>query len=227
MRLLLAIALLLAPLTAGAENPAQALESKVSLTELSAAADLVALVQARDTDYFMRRDIPVSGSAFLKVLIPYKMDQDLDLVEVYEKGLHENECYFPNPTVFEEGRRYLLFVIRDPDDPERPRIKMLDFGLAQLHVDDQDVRLTTTGTVMGTPLYMSPEQARGESVDRRTDLYATAAVLYESLAGQPPFVGESYNAVLAQVFERNPDEDAIASSSPPLRSSASRFHTRR
>lgn len=93
----------------------------VSLGELAAKADLVALVQARDTDYFMRRDIPVSGSAYLRVLIPYKTDQALDLVEVYEKGLHDNECYFPNPTVFEEGRRYLLFARRDAEHPERYR----------------------------------------------------------------------------------------------------------
>lgn len=121
MRLLFIFALLLTPLTVSAEQAADASTSAVSLTELAAAADLVALVQARDTDYFLRRDIPVSGSAFLKILIPYKMDQDIDLVEVYEKGLHDNECYFPNPTVFEEGRRYLLFVKRDPEDPERYR----------------------------------------------------------------------------------------------------------
>ncbi|MEJ2383917.1 MAG: hypothetical protein P8Y54_05905 [Xanthomonadales bacterium] len=92
-----------------------------SLTELAAAADLVALGQVRDTDYRRQRDIPVSGSAFLKILIAYKADRHEDLVEVYEKGLHEHECYFPNPTVFEEGRRYLLFLRRDPEDPERYR----------------------------------------------------------------------------------------------------------
>lgn len=113
--------MVLTPFVAIAAEPEDSRVSAVSLTDLAASADLVALVQARDTDYFMRRDIPVSGSAFLKILIPYKMDQDIDLVEVYEKGLHENECYFPNPTVFEEGRRYLLFVKRDPEDPERYR----------------------------------------------------------------------------------------------------------
>lgn len=93
----------------------------ISLTGLAAKSDLVVLAQARDTDYLMHREIPVSGSAYLRVLIPYKTDQSLDLVEVYEKGLHENECYFPNPTVFEEGRRYLLFLVRDPEHPERYR----------------------------------------------------------------------------------------------------------
>jgi hypothetical protein len=85
----------------------------ISLTDLAAAADLVAVAQVRDTDYLTRRNIPISGSAYLKILIPYKLDRHTDLVEVYEKGLHENECYFPNPSVFEEGRRYLVFLIRE------------------------------------------------------------------------------------------------------------------
>ncbi len=95
--------------------------SPISLAELTANADLVILAQVKDTDYFMRRDIPVSGSAYLKVLIPYKTDHPADLIEVYEKGLHDHECYFPNPSVFEEGRRYLLFLKKDPEDEKRYR----------------------------------------------------------------------------------------------------------
>jgi hypothetical protein len=113
--LLIATALPGLPAAEDAAGPAP----PARLTDLAAAADLVALVQVRDTDYLTRRDIPVSGSAFLQVLIPYKSDRPADLVEVYEKGLHDNECYFPNPTVFEEGRRYLLFARRDPEDAER------------------------------------------------------------------------------------------------------------
>lgn len=97
----------------------------ISLAELAAKADLVALAQVRDTDYFNRRGIPVSGSAYLRILIPYKAGQADEIIEVYEKGLHEHECYFPNPDVYEEGRRYLLFLRMDPERPERYR------GLAQ------------------------------------------------------------------------------------------------
>jgi hypothetical protein len=93
----------------------------VSLAELAAAADLVVLAQAKDTDYLRRRDIPVSGSAYLKVLISYKGATPVDIIEIYEKGLHDQECYFPDPTVFEEGRRYLLFLVRDPEDETRFR----------------------------------------------------------------------------------------------------------
>lgn len=91
----------------------------VSLSSLAAKADLVAVVQVADTDYVYTRDFPSEGSAFLKVLIPYKpRDTREDIIEVFEKGLHPNECYFENPTVFEEGRRYLGFFRRNPQDPE-------------------------------------------------------------------------------------------------------------
>ena len=92
-----------------------------TLAELAGAADFVGLAQVRDTDYLRRRGIPVSGSAYLAVLIAYEADQATDLIEIYDRGLHEYECYFPNPTVFEEGRRYLVFLRRDPEHAERYR----------------------------------------------------------------------------------------------------------
>ncbi|MEE8495027.1 MAG: hypothetical protein V3S21_00990 [Xanthomonadales bacterium] len=93
----------------------------ISLADLGEKAAVIVLAQVKDTDYFYRRAYPVSGSAYLKILIAYKIDRPMELIEVYEHGLHENECYFPNPTVFEEGRRYLLFLQPDPVQPERYR----------------------------------------------------------------------------------------------------------
>ncbi len=110
-----------AALRANDERPAP----PISLADLGAKADVIVLAQVKDTDYFYRHGYPVSGSAYLKILIPYRIDKPADIIEVYEKGLHPNECYFPNPTVFEEGRRYLLFLQRDAEHPERYR------GLAQ------------------------------------------------------------------------------------------------
>lgn len=121
MRWITALLILLTAALACAEDASRPAITPISLAELVAKADVVALAQAKDTDYLLRREIPVSGSAYLKILIPYKMDQAADMVEVYEKGLHERECYFPNPTVFEEGRRYLLFLARDVEYPERYR----------------------------------------------------------------------------------------------------------
>jgi hypothetical protein len=87
-----------------------------TLEQLAGSADFIALVQVLDTDYEYAREFPVGGTAFLRVLIPYKLDRPLpDIVEVYEEGLHAGECYFPNPPLTEEGRRYLLFARRNPD----------------------------------------------------------------------------------------------------------------
>ena len=94
----------------------------VSLSELASRADLVAVAQVRDTDYVYTRSFPSEGSAYLKILIAYKMNQPgQDIVEVYDKGLHPNECYFDNPVYPDEGRRYLVFFRIDPDDPKTYR----------------------------------------------------------------------------------------------------------
>jgi hypothetical protein len=126
----------------------------VSLAELARQAELVALAQVRDTDYRMQRGIPVSGSAFLRLLIPYKLDRPElrsgDIVEVYERGLRAGECYFPNPTVYEEGRRYLLFLRRDPEAPERYR--GLTPGCAIDVLVDRDNRYVLRIPVTGIPL---------------------------------------------------------------------------
>ena len=129
------------------------------LTALAAAADLVALAQVRDTDYRTQRDIPVSGSAFLRILIAYKADRDDELVEVYEAGLHEHECYFPNPTVYEEGRRYLLFLRHDPDDAERYRGLPAGCALEVLVTGDNRyaLRYPATGIDLGEALDQSAE----------------------------------------------------------------------
>ncbi|HEY2735627.1 MAG TPA: serine/threonine-protein kinase, partial [Polyangiales bacterium] len=78
---------------------------------------------------------------------------------------------------------------------EQRVVKLLDFGLAKfLSPEDDPIQgatLTMHGMVMGTPLYMAPEQAAGRSVDARVDVYAAGCVLFEMLAGRPPFLGES------------------------------------
>ena len=104
--------------TVNIKNEEQKKQS-VSLTELATKADLVAIAQVKDTDYVFTRSFPSEGSAYLKILIAYKVNRPgEEIIEVYEKGLHPYECYFENPTVFEEGRRYLVFFRNDPEDPE-------------------------------------------------------------------------------------------------------------
>ena len=73
-------------------------------------------------------------------------------------------------------------------------IKVMDFGIAKA-LDDVDATITHAWTVVGTAQYLSPEQARGETADARSDLYATGCLLYELIVGQPPFVAETPVAV--------------------------------
>jgi serine/threonine-protein kinase len=81
---------------------------------------------------------------------------------------------------------------------QRDVAKLLDFGLVQDLSADADDRLTRTGTVLGTPAYMSPEQAAGESVvDARGDVYGLGAVAFFALTGRPPFQGKSLGQLVA------------------------------
>lgn len=87
-------------------------------------------------------------------------------------------------------------------------VKVLDFGLARppVPVDDgKSPNITHTGTMMGTPRYMAPEQVVGEALDPRTDIYAAGAVLFEMLAGRPPFVGRTIvDQMYATMHEKPP-----------------------
>src|SRR5579885_840846 len=69
------------------------------------------------------------------------------------------------------------------------QVKVVDFGIAKLKSDEQ--KLTTTGVRIGSPLYMSPEQARGEEVDHRSDIYSMGCLMFAALTGAPPICGES------------------------------------
>ena len=80
-------------------------------------------------------------------------------------------------------------------------VKILDFGLAKLAGTEG---VTQTGTTVGTVAYMSPEQARGEEVDHRTDIWSLGVVLYEMLTGQQPFQGENLLAISNAILEQEP-----------------------
>src|SRR5262245_10853643 len=84
-------------------------------------------------------------------------------------------------------------------------VKLLDFGLARpVSASLETTSLTVPGVVMGTPRYMAPEQARGEEVDARCDLFAAGAVLFEMLSGRPAFPGGSAIDVLHAVLHDQP-----------------------
>jgi serine/threonine-protein kinase len=108
-------------------------------------------------------------------------------------------------------------------------VKLLDFGLAKAieaepspeadlsHSPTLSRRMTEAGLILGTAGYMSPEQARGKPVDRRTDIWALGVVLFEMLTGQRLFTGETVSDVLAAVLTREPDWSALPATASGVR----------
>ena len=124
---------------------------------------------------------------------PLKLDQALDIAVQTAQGLqaaHEKDI------VHRDIKSANLMVT------PQGQVKIMDFGLAQL---TERSKLTETTTILGTPSYMSPEQAVGEKTDRRTDLWSQGVVLYEMVTGRLPFEGERQEAVLFGISNQEPE----------------------
>jgi serine/threonine protein kinase len=122
------------------------------------------------------------------------------LEEAHEKGIIHRDLKPANIKVTPDGK-----------------VKVLDFGLAKAYEREQanmtasnsptimSMAATNAGMILGTAAYMSPEQARGKSVDARTDIWAFGCVIYEMFTGRPVFEGETATDILAKIIEREPD----------------------
>jgi serine/threonine protein kinase len=110
-----------------------------------------------------------------------------------------------------------LFMVRDPEAFNGERPKILDFGIAKLNGDEPGRMRTRTGALMGTPVYMSPEQCRGSGqLDHRSDIYSLGCVLFHLITGRPPFDMEGMGEIIsAHLREAAPAPSMLVQGMPP------------
>jgi len=125
-----------------------------------------------------------SGSLSIEQVKDYALQIALGMQEAHGKQIVHRDIKSANIMVTPDGR-----------------IKIMDFGLAKLA---GRVQITKTGTTVGTAAYMSPEQARGETVGAQSDLFSLGVVLYEMLSGKLPFQGEYEAAVAYSILNSDP-----------------------
>jgi Tol biopolymer transport system component len=150
---------------------------------------------------------------------PLPLDEALDAARQVAAGLH---------AAHETGIVHRDLKPANVKITSEGQVKVLDFGLAKTYGpvavsgpsgSGPSMTMTTAGTaagmILGTAAYMSPEQARGKPVDRRTDVWAFGCLLYEMLAGRVAFPGETVTDVLAAIVHKDPDWDALPPAARP------------
>ncbi len=132
-------------------------------------------VDGETLDVVLRREGFINTEYFLELFIQIAEA----LVHAHTKGVVHRDLKPSN----------IMLVKKD----DQELVKVLDFGIARVLQRDEETtsaQLTTTGAVLGSPVYMSPEQCLSKSIDERSDVYSLGAVMYHALTGQPPFVGD-------------------------------------
>jgi len=145
------------------------------------------LVRGEDLGTILKRD----GALTFRRAAPIILQTCGALGEAHELGIVHRDLKPEN-----------LLISRTKDG--RDHVKVLDFGLAKLTAREDTADVTGKGEVIGTPYYMSPEQIRGEDLDRRSDIYSLGAVMYRALSGQPLFTAKTPVGVLTRHLSDEP-----------------------
>jgi eukaryotic-like serine/threonine-protein kinase len=143
------------------------------------------LLAGEDLASLLRREGPMATSRAANLMAQACIG--LKGAHAYESGIVHRDLKPEN-----------LFICRDSNGDEI--LKVLDFGIAKILDSKAHGPKTDTGAAIGTPYYMSPEQAEGGPIDQRTDIYAIGAILYEILCGRKAHPGDSYNRVIANIL---------------------------
>ena len=125
------------------------------------------------------------------------------LAEAHDKGLVHRDLKPSN-----------VFLVPMGDDPDF--VKVLDFGIAKVASEGLTTEITQKGSVLGTPTYMSPEQARSDDIDGRSDLYALGVLLYQLISGRPPFAGDTPLATILKHVEDDVPPFDVPGAPPPV-----------
>jgi hypothetical protein len=182
-------------------------------------AAIYGLEEEDDTHYLVLELVPGETLAERIARGPIPVEEALEIAtkiadaleEAHERGIVHRDLKPANVKLTEGGK-----------------IKVLDFGLAKAFAEegaegDAATSMSPTitrdatrvGVILGTAAYMSPEQAKGKQIDRRADVWAFGAVLYEMLTGRRAFEGEDVSETLAYVLTKEPDWDALPADTPP------------
>ena len=143
------------------------------------------LLDGEDLAQLMERESHLDAIAAVQLLLPIGHG----LATAHAKGIVHRDVKPEN-----------IYLAKDEVVTTQP--KLLDFGIVRQMANPR--RLTIDGAVLGTPDYMSPEQARGQSTTGQTDLWSFCVVLYELICGRRPFDGDNYNALMRAIIEEEP-----------------------
>ncbi|ALE07533.1 serine/threonine protein kinase [Arthrobacter sp. ERGS1:01] len=178
-----------------------------------------AIVAVYDTGEHATGDLRQDGSALPYIVMEYVKGKTLrelvreDAISIdraidFTLGVLSALEYSHRAGIVHRDIKPANVMVTETEDGRLGDVKVMDFGIART-MSDSAATMTQTQTVMGTAQYLSPEQARGETVDARSDLYSAACLLYEMLASRPPFTGDSPVSVAYQHVREVPPEPSV------------------